>query len=117
MTWMSPTNVAVAVHQEQPPISAEDLKKIRVLEVDTRKFCWSRKGIIKSFMTVESICAPCMIVGDSVYWRSLENHNRVCERYIGKMGLVFKNGWVKDSEDCSVDKRVRGYVLSQENCE
>ena len=46
----------------------------------------------------------------------LDNHNRECERYIiGKMALVFKQGVVKDSEDGSVDRKVRGFVLSQEN--
>ena len=47
--------------------------------------------------------------------RGLDNHNRVCERYIGKMGLVFKEGWVKDSTDGKVDRKVRGFVLNQEN--
>ena len=111
--WMSPTNVAVAVHQEVPPILQEDVRQIRVLSVETRQLCWSNRSI-KSFFTVESACAPCVSHGDSAYWRSLDNHNRSCERYIGKMGLVFKNGWVQDSKDGSVDDRVRGYVLNME---
>ena len=31
------------------------------------------------------------------------------------MALVFKQGVVKDSKDGSVDRKVRGFVLSQEN--
>ena len=114
VTWMSPTNVAVVVHKESPPILANDVRSVRVLTVNTRQLCWGKKGI-RAFFTVESGCAPCMSTGDSHYWRSMDNHNRVCERYIGKMGLVFKEGWVKDSMDGKVDRRVRWYVLSQES--
>ena len=112
--WLAPVNVAVIVHQEVPPILLEDLKRIRVFSVDTRELCWSNKSV-KSFLTVESACAPCVSIGSSLYWQSLDNHNRTCERYIGKMGLVFKNGWVQDSDDQGLDNRVRGYVLNMEN--
>ena len=64
--------------------------------MDTRKLAWSRKDI-----------------RSPGYWRALDNHNRVCERYIGKMAVVFKQGAVKESEDGSVDRKVRGFVLSQ----
>lgn len=111
--WLSPVNAAVVVHQETPPISLEDLKKIRVMSVKTRDLCWSSKKI-KSFLTIESALAPCVSVGSGEFWRSVDNNNRTCERYIGKMGLVFKNGWVKDSGNSTIDSRVRGYVLNME---
>ena len=75
----------------------------------TRELCWSKKGV-KSFFTVESACAPCMSMGDSTYWRGLDSHNRVCERYIGKMALVFKEGWVMDSTDGKVDRKAVSYT-------
>ena len=34
---------------------------------------------------------------------------------MGKMALVFKEGWVMDLTDGKVDRRVRVFVLSQEN--
>ena len=49
--WLSPTNVAVIVHKEAPPVLLEDLKRIRVFSVNTRELCWSNKSI-KSFLTV-----------------------------------------------------------------
>ena len=107
VTWLSPTNVAVVAHQESPPILAEDVRKIRALTLKTRELAWSKKDM-RSFFRVESGSSPCLSVGSSRYWRALDNHNRVCERYIGKMALVFKQGAVKDSEDGSVDRRVRG---------
>ena len=89
--WLSPINAAVVVHKEAPPVSVDDLKKIRKLSVKTRQLCWS-KNKIQSFLTVESACAPCLSYGTSAYWRAIDNHNRTCERYIGKIGLVFKHG-------------------------
>ena len=81
----------------------------------TRKLAWSKKDI-RSFFSVESGSSPCLSVGSPGYCWALDNHNRECERYIiGKMALVFKQGVVKDSEDGSVDRKVRGFVLSQEN--
>ena len=81
----------------------------------TRKLAWSKKDI-KSFFSVESGSSPCLSVRSPGYCWALDNHNRECERYIiGKMALVFKQGVVKDSEDGSVDRKVRGFVLSQEN--
>ena len=114
--WMSPVNAAVCVHQEAPAILKEDLKKIRVLSVNTRELCWSNKPV-KSFLTVESVRAPCITRGSSPYWRSLENHNRSTERYIDKMSNVIKHQRVKDQKKASnkVDCRIRGYVLNMEN--
>ena len=111
--WLSPINVAVAVHQNNPAINIEELKYISVNSVNTRELCWSDQPL-KSFFTSESSAAPCITAGSSIYWQSLDNHNRSCERYIGKMGLVFKNGWVRDNSNSDLDNRVRGYVLSME---
>lgn len=111
VTWMSPVNVAVEVHKKDPSILLQDVKNIRKLAVDTRKLCWSKKPI-KHFFTVESACAPCISHGSTEFWQNVENHNRTSERYIGKMGDVFKNGWVKDNQDDKLDNRVRGYVLN-----
>ena len=55
---------------------------------------------------MESGSAPCLSVGGAIFWRAIDNHNRVCERYIGKMALVFKQWAVRDSEDGSVYRRV-----------
>ena len=63
----------------------------------------------QEFFSVESGSAPCLSVGGAIFWMAINNHNPVCERYIGKMALV------RDSEDGSVDRRVRGSVLNQEN--
>ena len=62
VTWMSPTNVAVVVHRESPPILLQDVRALRVKGVKTRELCWSKKGV-KSFLTMESNCAPCMSIG------------------------------------------------------
>ena len=112
--WLSPMNVSVVVHQENPPLSIEDIKKVRVTSVNTRELCWSNRKV-RSFFTVESAFAPCISIGSSDFWRSIDNHNRSCERYIGKMALVLKKGWVRDSGNVTVDSRVRGYVLNMEN--
>ena len=112
--WLCPINAAVVIHQEIPPILKEDLKKIRTTSVNTRALCWGKSGIRK-FLTMESVCAPCLSFGSSLYWRSLDNHNRSCERYIGKMAPILKSGRVKDSLDKHVDQKVHGCVLNMEN--
>ena len=111
--WLCPMNAAVIVHKENPTISSKDIKKIRVTSVNTRDLCWGNRQI-RSFLSVESACAPCISTGSSEFWRSIDNHNRSSERYIGKMGLVFKKGWVRDNNNQTVDDRVRGYVLNME---
>ena len=83
----------------------------------TRKLAWSKKDI-RSFFSVESGSSPCLSVRSPGYCSALDNHNRECERYIisyRKDGFSFQTGVVKDSEDGSVDRKVRGFVLSQEN--
>ena len=47
--------------------------------MDTRKLAWSRKDI-----------------RSPGYWRALDNHNRVCERYIGKMAVVSNRGRLRN---------------------
>ena len=112
--WLCPKNAAVVIHKEVPPVLPEDLRKLGVFSVNTRELCWSSKGI-KSFLSVESACAPCVSAGSSSYWRAIDNHNWSCERYIGKMGLVLKNKWVQDSKSAKLDEKVRGYVLNMED--
>ena len=97
------------MHQENPPITVDDLRRIRVFNVNTRKLCWSNKSV-KRFLTVESACLPCVSHGTSSFWRALDNHNRTCERMIGKMGTVLKNKWVQDDEKDDLDDRIREFV-------
>ena len=81
--WLSPQNGAVVVHQIPPPILLEDVKMIRTKSVKTRSLCWSAKDI-KSFLTIESACAPCITRATPEFWRGIDNHNRTCERYVGR---------------------------------
>ena len=115
-SWMGPINVAVATHQQPPAVLKEDLLKIHVLGVNTRKLCWSNKPN-KSFLTIASACEPCVSVGTSEYWHALDNHTRVAELYIGKMSLVLKKGWVHDSDNKDIDNNIRGYVLNMEDAD
>ena len=81
---MSPVNAAVCAHQVAPVILEDNKGDI------SGELCLSNKPV-KSFLTVESACAPCITRGSSPYWRSLENHNRAAEPYIGKMSDVIKH--------------------------
>lgn len=112
--WLSPQNAAVVVHKAVPPVLLEDIKKIRKLAVNTRKLCWGKEQI-KAFLTVESAAAPCITRGTPDFWRSVDCHNRTCERYVGKMAVVLKKRYVKDTTDITLDSKVRGYVLNMEN--
>ena len=83
---MSPVNAAVCVHQVAPVI-LEDNKG----DISKHKGTVLEQQTSKSFLTVKSACAPCITRGSSPYWRSLENHNRAAEPYIGKMSDVIKH--------------------------
>ena len=49
-----------------------------------------------SYFGSSSKAAPCLQIDDEVFWNSIDNHNRSCERYIGLMSHRLSEGRVKD---------------------
>ena len=70
----------------------------------------------KAYYSSASKHAPCMVYGDVIFWNSIDNHNRTCERFIGKMSTYLMEGKVKDGKNTSdmatIDRRLQGYICS-----
>ena len=84
-SWMNPINVTLNVHSKGPAFQAKHLKDlVQQLpgEVDTKQLAWKRAPI-RSYFGFSSKAAPCLQIDAEVFWNSIDNHNRSCERYIG----------------------------------
>ena len=122
--WMNPINVALNVHSKNPAFQAKHLKDPEQQlpdDVDTKQLTWKRTHV-KSYVGTKSKAAPCLQIDDKVFWNSIDNHNRSCERYIGLMSRCLSEGRVKDfrksDEKRQVDIRVRGFIChgSKDDC-
>ena len=69
---------------------------------------------IRLYFGSSSKAAPCLQIDDKVFWNSIDNHNRSCERYIGLTSRCLSEGRVKDfreaEEKRQVNIRIRGFI-------
>ena len=85
--WMNPTNVALNVHSKNPAFRIahlQDPDQSLPESVDTEALALKRTPI-KSYFSKASKQAPCVHNGNMQFWNNVNNHNRSCERFIGKM--------------------------------
>ena len=115
-SWMNPINVTLNVHSKSPAFQAKHLKDPDQQlpgDVDTKQLAWKRTPI-RSYFGSSGKAAPCLQIGDKVFWNSIDNHNRSCERYIGLMSRCLSKGRVKDfreaEEKPQVDTGIRGFI-------
>ena len=97
--WMNPINVTLNVHSKSPAFQANHLKDPDQQlpgDVDTKQLAWKRAPI-RSYFGSSSKAAPCLQIDDKVFWNSIDNHNRSCERYIGFMSPCLSEGRVRFS--------------------
>ena len=113
-SWMKP--IPLNVHSKSPAFQAKHLKDPDQQlsgDVDTKQLAWKRAPI-RSYFGSSSKAATCLQINDKVFWNSIGNHNRSCERYIGLMSLCLSEGRVKDfreaEEKRQVDTRIRGFI-------
>ena len=113
---MNPINVTLNVLSKSPAFQAKHLKDLDQLPsggVDTKPLAWKRAPI-RSYFGFSSKAAPCLQVDAEVFWNSIDNHNRSCERYIGLTSRCLSEGRVKDfreaEEKRQVDNRIRGFI-------
>lgn len=100
IAWMNPTNVALNTHAKQPAFHIkhlQDIHQILPVETDTRIHGW-RRTPLRSFYTSSSKEAPCVKLGNKCFWTCIDNHNRTCERYIGRMSQCLLGGKIRDAK-------------------
>ena len=113
--WMNPTNVALNVHSKNPAFRIahlQDPDQSLPESVDTEALALKRTPI-KSYFSKASKQAPCVHNGNMQFWNNVDNHNRSCERFIGKMSKCLLDRKIQDSSAPSkrkVDMRIRGYI-------
>ena len=82
-------------------------------DVDSKQLAWKRAPIGSCFGS-SSKAAPCLQIDDKVFWNSIDNHNRSCERYIGLMSRCMSEGRVKDFREAEEKRQVDiGIYLSR----
>ena len=103
-SWLSPTNVALSVHSDDPsfPITALQSSQQFCHCKYQRKICCGIQKPLKGFFTAESRNAPCVVLREQQFWKAIDNHNRSCERFIGKMSTVMEDKKVREERSLSV---------------
>ena len=115
-SWMNPINVALNVYSNNPAYQLKHLQDPHqnlTDEVDIQQLAWKRAPL-KSYFTSQSKHAPCLTVVNKFFWNSVDNHNRSCERFIGRMSRCLSDKKVRDfrsrEEMDNTDLRIRGYI-------
>ena len=82
-------------------------------EVDIQQLAWMSVPL-KSYFTFQSKHARCLTVVNEFFWNSVDNHNRSCERFIGRISRSLNDKKVRDfrsrEEMDNTDLRIRGYI-------
>ena len=77
--------------------------------------CCGYRSHLRSFLTGKSKRGPCLQYCDARFKRSIDSHNRTCERFNGKLPTVMEGKKVCTSigtiSETQADKRMIGYVL------
>jgi len=81
--WMSSENVALSLYSDSPPMSLDAVKTSISLPaaVNISAQLRSRSARLKSFFTVQSKTAPCVVCTNvpAAFWRVIDNNNRSTE--------------------------------------
>ena len=111
--------IPLNVHSKSPAFQAKHLKDLAYQlsgDVDTKQLAWKRAPI-RSYFGSSGKAATCLQINDKVFWNSIGNHNRSCERYIGLMSCCLSEGRVKDfreaEEKRQVDTKIRGFFVTE----
>ena len=96
--WLSPTNVALSVYAEVPPYSLRAVTASQSFldSIDIATVLINSKWRLKRFSIKRSKEAPCISAShlNLAFWRSIETHNRSCERRIWISGNnIQKDFW------------------------
>ena len=90
---MNPINVTLNVQAKH----LKDPDRQLPGDVGTKQLAWKRAPI-RSYFGSSSKAAPCLQIDDEVFWNSIDNQNRSCERYIGLMSRCLSEGRVRFSQ-------------------
>ena len=87
--WLSPKNDCLSIFSVSPSLCFDAMKTTNSLFVtlEIRDLFKSRNTRLKSFATVQSQFAPCIICANAPvsFWKTNDNNNRSTERQIGKL--------------------------------
>ena len=108
LTWLSLENLSVAVFSDLPPITKQYVQRIRVQTIDRDRLLWVKNIGLRDFFRIEPQFSPCLHKGSALFWKTASNHNRTCERFIGRMADILEQGLIKDSPD--IDTKAHGYL-------
>ena len=117
--WLNPTDVAVSVFCDNLsfPLSAVLARSNLCPRRSTLTNCCGCRSYVRLFLSGKSKCRPCLQYCDKRFKRSIDNYNRTCERFIGKLSTVVE--WKKVCNSCGTiskiqaDKRMKGYVVNK----
>ena len=83
--------------------------------VPVEEYIWQSKPI-KEFYTKSTKQAWCLRAGSPSFWRSIDNHNRTCERFNGYLLKIFEKKSIWDfkamEERSVVDRKFRGFMIN-----
>lgn len=118
VTWVGGPNLALNAYSDDAPFSLADLRSRAQrlpASVPVERMLWEHKGI-KAFYTEATKQARCLQAGTAEFWRSVDNHNRSCERFNGYLGKLFSTKSIHDTKDPekreAVNRRFRGFMIN-----
>ena len=116
--WLSPKNVALSVHANEPTYSIEAVKAgSQPPQVNIETCLMNRSSNLKHFFTTQSKEPPCISLNQvsSQFWKTVENNNRANERRIDKLkGLVNKSLCDNSDQMMVSDMRLRAFLCNAE---
>ena len=118
VTWVGGQNLAINAFSDDAPFSVQDLLNERQRlpgRIPTKEYLWQPKSI-REFYVRRTKDAWCLRSATPSFWRSIDNHNRTCERYNGYLGKLFERKGIKDFETeedrPTVHRRFRGFMIN-----
>jgi len=118
VTWVGGQNLAINAFSNDAPFSVQDLLNGRQRlprSIPTEEYLWQPRSI-REFYVQRTKDAWCLRSATPSFWRSIDNHNRTCERYNGYLGKIFERKTINDFETeedrPTVDRRFRGFMIN-----
>ena len=113
--WLGNENVALAVLSNTNFLTMEKTSSVftTLSDDDIKLMLWNKSFKLEDFVTSETRSAPCLTDKniDWEFWSPAMNHNRSCERYVGRAKNVLENKQLRDNEN--IDMRVASMVNLQ----
>ena len=114
--WINPVNVALNVYSHKPAHHAkhlEDPHQNLFDKVDIQQLAWMRVPL-KSYFTSHRKVAPCLVEPNKNFENLVDNHNRSCEWFIGRMSHWLTDRKVRDfktfEEKDRSESKILGYI-------